>query len=153
MDHASSIRQRTRFTPRTAIHLVLGAAACMAGAVQAQAVAPPPLPPGHALVRLDPGMSDAERKRHVRAHHHKFHHKKDFTRDDSVHGHEGELAFGNAPAQQPALGSGRSAAGPLVTPGVGRAGGTVQDGAGTGPARQQTDKGASSWFYGQPDKK
>ncbi|MDB5752685.1 MAG: hypothetical protein JWP65_3106, partial [Ramlibacter sp.] len=84
--------------------LAFMAAACLAAAVQAQTVAPPPLPPGHALVRQDPGMSDTERKRHVRAHHHKLHHKKDFSRDDSVHGPESEIASGNAPGAGPGAG-------------------------------------------------
>ena len=56
----------------------------------AQAVAPPPLPPGAAQVRVEGGMNQDERKRQVRAHHHKFQHKKDYTRDDSVYGHESE---------------------------------------------------------------
>lgn len=61
-----------------------------AGAALAQAVAPPPLPPGASRVRVEGGLHQEERKRHVRAHHHKFQHKKDYMRDDSVHGHESE---------------------------------------------------------------
>ncbi|RYY94226.1 MAG: hypothetical protein EOO24_25190 [Comamonadaceae bacterium] len=130
--------------------LALAATTGAALVAQAQTVTPPPLPPGSALVRLDPGMSDAERKRHVRAHHHKFHHGKDVTRDDSVHGHESEVAYGAAPGQQGVGAAGAPGAGPSAArPGAG----AVQDGRGTGPARQQTDRGASSWFYGQPDKK
>lgn len=118
--------------------LALVAAALLAGVAQAQTVKAPPLPPGSHLVRLDPGMSEPERKRAVRAHHHKFHHGKDFTRDDSVHGHESEaVARGGSPA---------SAGGAM-----GHAG-TVPHGAGTGPAREKTDKGASGYFYGN-DKK
>ncbi|RYF44162.1 MAG: hypothetical protein EOO25_00560 [Comamonadaceae bacterium] len=50
------------------------------------AVAPPPLPPGSNLVKIEGGLDRAERKRQVRAHHHKLHHRKDMTRDDSVYG-------------------------------------------------------------------
>lgn len=127
--------------------LAFAAAACVAAAAQAQTVKPPPLPPGHNLVKLEIGMSEPERKRHVRAHHHKFHHKKDYTRDDSIHGHESEVALRGGP-----VGAGQGSAAP-VAPARGAGPGTVPGGAGTGPAREQTDKGASSWFYGQPDKK
>jgi hypothetical protein len=132
----------------TLTRLAFVAIACMATAAQAQAVTPPPLPPGSNLVRLDPGMSEVERKRHVRAHHHKMHHGKDMTRDDSVHGHEQAVA--------PAAPTGPAAGGSAMQGGTtARSGnaGVVQDGRGTGPGRQQTDKGASSWFYGQPEKK
>lgn len=132
--------------------LACAAAACLAATAQAQVVQAPPLPPGSALVRLDPGMSEAERKRHVRAHHHKYQHKKDFTRDDSVHGHESQLASSGGPGQP---GTGAAAAGAGQAGATGRAGaaGVVQDGSGTGPAREKTDKGASSWFYGKPETK
>ena len=67
------------------IHAVLVAAlAAFASVAQAQAVKPPPLPPGSHMVRVEAGLNPEERKRHVRAHHHKAHHKKDFTRDDSM---------------------------------------------------------------------
>ena len=56
------------------LRLALVAAALLAGAAHAQDVKAPPLPPGSHLVRLDPGMNEEERKRSVRAHHHKFHH-------------------------------------------------------------------------------
>jgi len=49
-----------------------------------QTVTPPPLPPGHNLIRPDAGLNEDERKRYVRAHHHKMHNKKDVTRDDSA---------------------------------------------------------------------
>ena len=68
-----------------AIPLAAAALACLAGAVQAR-VMPPPLPPGSDRVRVEAGMHLEERKRHVRAHHHKLHHRKDVTRDDSIHG-------------------------------------------------------------------
>lgn len=127
----------------------LFAAASLAGVAQAQ-VTPPPLPPGSNLVRVEPGLNEEERKRHVRAHHHKFHHGKDVTRDDSVHGHESlqpvvrvraPQAGGAAPA--PAAGTAGS------RPGAAGATG----GAGTGPAREKTDRGASSWFFGSDNKK
>ena len=126
------------------VRTVLLASACGAAAVSvAQTVTPPPLPPGSNLVRVEPGMNEAERKRHVRAHHHKMHHKKDYTRDDSIHGHESEVAAHpvGAPARMGAGGAGGSAAGAAGA-------GVVKDGRGTGPAREKTDKGASSYFYG-----
>ena len=46
-------------------------------------VVPPPLPPGSAMVRVEPGMDKEERKREDRAHHHKGHFKKDINKDDS----------------------------------------------------------------------
>jgi hypothetical protein len=126
------------------IRLALLAAACTAGLAQAQAVTPPPLPIGSLQARPEPGMSEPERKRAVRAHHHKFHHGKDVTRDDSVHGHESLV-----PSAQPA--STRVQAG--TTLGNGGATSPVQGGAGTGPAREKTDKGASSYFFGDDRKK
>ena len=119
---------------------------CGAGAAVAQ-VTPPPLPPGSHLVRPEAGMDESERKRHVRAHHHKFHHKKDFTRDDSVHGHESEVAARTGVV--PTIG-GATPLNALGARGTAGTSGTAQDGRGTGPARQQTDRGASSWFFGQP---
>lgn len=128
------------------IRTVLLAAACGAAlAAGAQTVTPPPLPPGSHLVRPEAGMSEPERKRHVRAHHHKFHHKKDLARDDSIHGHESEIVRTGAPA----AGAGAAPGAPAAR----GAAGAVQDGAGTGPAREKTDRGASSWFFGQPDNK
>jgi hypothetical protein len=126
------------------IRCALWAAACLAGLAQAQAVAPPPLPIGSALARPEPGMSEPERKRATRAHHHKYQHKKDYTRDDSIHGHE-SLA---ATATPGASGQGGGAVGGTGS----RAAGIVQDGKGTGPGREKTDKGASSYFFGK-DKK
>jgi hypothetical protein len=127
------------------------ALACSAGAALAQAVIPPPLPPGSNLVRPEIGLNEEERKRYVRAHHHKMHHGKDFTKDDSVHGHEhvppaatrpvGTRATGAAGVQAPAAAP--SGTGPRTVPG----------GAGTGPAREKTDRGASSWFFGNDKKK
>ncbi|MDB5857354.1 MAG: hypothetical protein JWQ76_1043 [Ramlibacter sp.] len=124
---------------------VVRLAACLAFAwsasvaVAQSVVTPPPLPPGSNLVRPDPGMNEPERKRAIRAHHNKFHHGRDYTRDDSIYPMTLE-ATGPARAGQPgtALGAGKA--------------GTVQDGKGTGPAREKTDRGASSWFYGN-DKK
>jgi hypothetical protein len=113
------------------IRFALAAMACVAGLAHAQRVAPPPLPIGSALVRPEPGMSEPEQKRAMRAHHHKFQQGKDYTRDDSVYGHES-----------------------LSTNALQSVGGkaAVQGGAGTGPAREKTDKGASSYFFGN-DKK
>jgi hypothetical protein len=59
-------------------------ALCATAAVQAQQVKAPALPPGSKMVRLAPGLNPDEARRSVRAHHHKGHVKKDFTRDDSV---------------------------------------------------------------------
>ena len=70
-------------------------ALCAAGAVQAQQVKAPPLPPGSALVKPAPGLNPEEGKRSVRAHHHKGHFKKDYTRDDSLPGNSGNAAGGN----------------------------------------------------------
>lgn len=126
--------------------LAVLAAACIAGAVQAQAVTPPPLPIGSLQARPEPGMSEPERKRYVRAHHHKFHHKKDFTRDDSIHGHE-SLAGGAHQHGPRATGAGGA------TMGSSGSAPAVQGGPGTGPARAKTDKGASSYFIGDDKKK
>ncbi len=135
----------------TVVRLAFATAlACSAAASLAQTVTPPPLPPGSHLVRPEIGLNEEERKRYVRAHHHKMHHKKDFTRDDSVHGHEhvppastrpvGTRATGTAPGiQAPAAGAGTAPRAP--------------GGAGPGPARQKTDRGASSWFFGNDNKK
>jgi hypothetical protein len=120
-------------------------AACMAGFAQAQTIAPPPLPIGSELARVEPGMSEPERKRATRAHHHKFQHKKDYTRDDSIHGHESMMATS---AQPGAAGATGSAAGTAARP----AAGVVQDGKGTGPGRVPTGKGASSYFFGDDAK-
>jgi hypothetical protein len=58
--------------------LVLAAATCSCGLSLAQ-VTPPPLPAGSDRVAPLAGLQEAERKRYVRAHHHKFLHKKDAT--------------------------------------------------------------------------
>lgn len=78
-------------------------AACSGAAAVAQAVTPPPLPPGSNLVRPEAGLQEPERKRHVRAHHHKMHHKKDYTRDDSVF-----TTHGAQPGNSPTVPSGRA---------------------------------------------
>ena len=123
------------------IRLAIVAAACLAGAVQAQTrVAPPPLPIGSQMARPEPGMSEPERKRAVRAHHHKMHNHRDFTRDDSVQAPAGATQpTGLRPGAASTLGSGAAA--------------TVQGGAGTGPGREKTDRGASSYFFGTDKKK
>jgi hypothetical protein len=66
--------------------LLFAAIAATGASASLAQVTPPPLPPGSNLVRPDAGLNDDERKRYVRAHHHKGHHKKDMTRDDSVYG-------------------------------------------------------------------
>jgi hypothetical protein len=125
--------------------LALASAALLAGLAQAQTVAPPPLPPGSELARPVPGMSEPEAKRAMRAHHHKFHHGKDVTRDDSVLGHESLAGSGVQPVV-------RRSSGAAATTGSGASGAASLGGAGTGPAREQTGKGASSYFFGN-DKK
>ena len=117
----------------------LVAACCASTAFGQGVVTPPPLPPGSNMVRPEPGMSEPERKRATRAHHNKFHHGRDYTKDDSIY-----PMTVNAPA------SGRAGQ-PAATPGLG-AGAVVQEGKGTGPGREKTDKGASGWFYGNGKK-
>jgi hypothetical protein len=131
------------------IRFALAALACAAGLAHAQRVAPPPLPIGSALVRPEPGMSEPEQKRAMRAHHHKFQHGKDYTRDDSVYGHESLAATAARPAGTSATGGAGAAAMPAAA-GAGNA--NVTGGAGTGPAREKTDKGASSYFFGNDNK-
>ena len=53
---------------------------------QAGKVTPPPLPPGSALVKVEPGMDKEERKREDRAHSGKNQGKRDYTKDDSEKG-------------------------------------------------------------------
>jgi hypothetical protein len=124
------------------IRLALVAAACLAGAVQAQTrVAPPPLPIGSQMARPEPGMSEPERKRAVRAHHHKMSHKKEQAQGD---GSRGAAAAGVQPVGAGAGGSSAMGSGAATA---------AQGGPGTGPAREQTDRGASSYFFGQDKKK
>jgi hypothetical protein len=127
-----------QFSPlRRVAFAALLAAGTVASFAQS-AVTPPPLPLGSTMARPAPGLSEPERKRYVRAHHNKFHYPRDYTKDDSVHGMQ---QFSAGPA---AAGS---------VPGVAaRGGAAVQGGAGTRPAREKTDRGASSWFFGK-DKK
>ena len=128
------------------IRFALAALACVAGVANAQHMAPT-LPIGSELVRPAPGMSEPEQKRAMRAHHHKFQNGKDYTRDDSVYGHESLSNTAAHPVGTSATGSGGAAA---IPAGAGNAG--VTGGAGTGPGREKTDKGASSYFFGN-DKK
>jgi hypothetical protein len=122
---------------------LLFAAASLACAAHAQTVTPPPLPPGSALVRPEPGMDEPERKRAIRAHHSKFHNHQDYTRDDSIYGRPSAVAA--RPGETGAQGAGGTSLGAGAR-------GPVQDGRGSGPAREKTDRGASSWFFGN-DKK
>ena len=63
---------------------VLAALAGASGvALAANGVTPPPLPIGSSLVQPAPGLQEEEKKRFVRAHHHKMQNKRDFTKDDS----------------------------------------------------------------------
>lgn len=57
--------------------------AAAAGPDPSARVAPPPLPLGSSMMRIEGGMSPPERQRQIRAHHHKGHYKKDHTRDDT----------------------------------------------------------------------
>jgi hypothetical protein len=109
------------------LRLAAMALACLATCAHAEGVKPPPLPIGSTLARPAPGMSEAESKRAERAHHHKFENGRDYTRDDSIYGPE-----------------------KAVQPVGARAGGSAAavGGAGAGPAREKTDKGASSYFFG-----
>ena len=71
----------------TIVRLATTAALSWSAAVAlAQTVTPPPLPPGSNLVRPGAGLNEDEKKRYVRAHHHKMQVKKDYTKDDSVPG-------------------------------------------------------------------
>lgn len=132
---------------RLALTAALGWSAAVA---VAQSIKPPPLPPGSNLVRPEAGLNVDERKRYVRAHHHKLHHNADYTRDDSL--------APQGPAATPlrgGAGGAASAAGQAPAGGAAgapAAGARDLGGAGTGPAREQTGKGASSYFY-NPDKK
>lgn len=136
-----------------AVRLALATAlACSAAASVAQTVTPPPLPPGSHLVRPEAGLNEEEKKRYVRAHHHKMHHKKDFTRDDSVHGHEPVPAPSARPVGTRASGAGTAPGMQAPAAAPSRAG-AVPGGNGTGPVREKTDRGASSWFFGNDNKK
>jgi len=114
----------------------------------AQTVTPPPLPPGHNLVRPSAGLNEDEKKRYVRAHHHKMHNKKDVTRDDSVAGAQpGDAASLRATGATSAGSSGTG-----LRAGAGAGATTTLGGAGTGPAREKTDKAASGYFFGNNKK-
>ncbi len=109
----------------------------------AQTVTPPPLPPGSNLVRPTAGLNEDEKKRYVRAHHHKMQNKKDYTKDDSVAGAQGSDSG-------PGRSSGTQGAGSNAGAHSGGAAGATSTlgGAGTGPAREKTDKAASGYFFG-----
>ncbi|MDR3067476.1 MULTISPECIES: hypothetical protein [Comamonas] len=74
-----SLDQRQVMRALLALALLSGASFSKASNVM-----PPPLPPGSAQIRMDVGAAPEERKRNERAHHHKGHFKKDYTRDDSL---------------------------------------------------------------------
>jgi hypothetical protein len=132
--------------------LALASAALLYGLAQAQSVTPPPLPIGSQMARPEPGMSEPEAKRAIRAHHHKFHHGKDVTRDDSVLGHESVAGEAVRPVVTRGAGAAAARGTAAGTGAAGAGAASVQGGAGTGPAREKTDKGASSYFFGN-DKK
>jgi hypothetical protein len=58
--------------------------AVMFSITQASTVIPPPLPTGSNMVRQHAGVNHEETGRTKRAHHHKGHFKKDYTRDDTI---------------------------------------------------------------------
>lgn len=62
---------------------VFGALTSVALSANAGQIAPPPLPPGSAQVKIVPGQSTEETKKMERAHHHAKHEKKDYELDDS----------------------------------------------------------------------
>ena len=109
----------------------------------AQSVTPPPLPPGSNLVRPSAGLNEDEKKRYVRAHHHKMHNKKDVTRDDTATAPQGN----DSAALRSASTQGAGTSGGARVGGAATATSTL-GGAGTGPAREKTDKAASSYFFG-----
>lgn len=75
---------------RSALSVALGCALVAAATLaQAGKVTPPPLPPGSAQVKVEPGMNKEEQNREDRAHHHKGQNKKDITKDDSLPGNNG----------------------------------------------------------------
>ena len=129
--------------PTPIVRLATAAALSWSAAMAlAQTVTPPPLPPGSNLVRPTAGLNADEKKRYVRAHHHKMQNGRDYTKDDSVAG-AGAGASGMGSTQAAGAAAGARAGG--------AAAGTL-GGAGTGPAREKTDKGASSYFFGNNKK-
>ena len=67
--------------------VVLGAMASVALGAYAD-TRRPPLPPGSARVRVEPGQSKEENQRVQRAHHDPADHEKDYTHDDTAETHE-----------------------------------------------------------------
>jgi hypothetical protein len=95
--------QASRRPPRIPWRALATTASCLfaTGVALAQAVVtPPPLPPGSNLARIEPGLSVVEQKRHIRAHHHKFQYRKDYTLDDSIFGEPGAPAGSRANVPQ-----------------------------------------------------
>jgi hypothetical protein len=64
--------------------LILSTGAVIFATTQASTVVPPPLPTGSHMVRQHAGVNPEEAGRAKRAHHHKGHHRKDVTRDDTI---------------------------------------------------------------------
>jgi hypothetical protein len=92
--------------------LALAALLCATQGALAQ-IKPPPLPPGSAMVRIESGMDSGESARQLRAHHHKFHYGKDYTRDETMYGEpHDELLITSSPLAMvtPQLATQRAAA-------------------------------------------
>jgi hypothetical protein len=83
-ESATAGQLRPAFIAGLACVVLTAATLAQAGTVQ-----PPPLPPGSAMVRIEPGMNKEESKREDRAHHHKGQNKKDINKDDSGSGNNG----------------------------------------------------------------
>jgi hypothetical protein len=84
-------RLRWHHPPSTSCRIVvLAALLTLSSFVARAAVNPPPLPPGSSMVRVEGGLDEGEKARALRAHHHKFHFRKDYTRDDSIPGNGAE---------------------------------------------------------------
>lgn len=70
------------------------------GAAQA-VVLPPPPTPGSAMVKIQGGLNKEESDRAKRAHHHKFHHGKDYTHDDTIFGEPSSVPANTDPGASP----------------------------------------------------
>jgi hypothetical protein len=99
-------------------------------AASAQTVTAPPRPPGFTMVRPMAGMQPPEAKRYIGTEAHRYQHP-DAIRDDTL--------------QPTAAAPGRDARGPAST--TAQSAPADLGGSGTGPKRELTDKGASSYFY------
>jgi hypothetical protein len=112
MSHTtSSLQCASRLT------LALALLLCAAQATLAQ-VKPPPRPPGSAMVHIESGMDAGESARQLRAHHHKFHYGKDYTRDETMYGepHDEPLIDNATLAMMVPQSAGQRAAGNAARP-------------------------------------